>query len=103
MSRRSVAPPRPARTPNSAAALRYAAAAAIEALEDRRLFATFNVQVDSFVRDGSFSGTNFGPAAVLFTKNAADDVREAYLTFDISGASTVGTAVLRLDAKTQSA
>lgn len=90
------------RTP-TAAAVRCAAASTVQTLENRRLFATFTVQSDAFVRDGSFADTNFGAADVLFTKNAADDTREAYLKFDLSSASTIGTAILRMDAKTQSA
>src|SRR5438045_4037120 len=88
---------------SGASALRFATASAIEALENRRLFATFSVQDDAFVRDGSFADTNFGAATTLFTQNAPDETREPYLKFDLSGASTIGTAILRVDAKTQSA
>src|SRR3954462_15370185 len=87
---------------SGASALRFAAASAIEALENRRLFATFSVQDDAFVRDGSFADTNFGGATTLFTQNAPDETREAYLKFDLTSASTIGTAILRVDAKTQS-
>ena len=99
----AVAAGRPRRRRSPAAVRSAAVASAIELLEERRLFATFNVQDDAFVRDGSFADTNFGAATVLFTQNAPDQTREAYLKFDLSSASTVGTAILRVDAKTQSA
>jgi hypothetical protein len=92
---------RPARVAARAAAV--AAAAALETLEARQLFATFAATEDAFVREGAFANTNFGAAAALFTKNTAGDAREAYVKFDVSGSPTVGTAVLRVDAKTQAA
>jgi hypothetical protein len=97
-------PHRPRRTGRSA--LRAAAVAAsptFEALEGRQLFATFAATADAFVREGAFAGANFGAAAELFSKNAVGDLRAAYLKFDVSGAQSAGTAVLRIDAKTQSA
>src|SRR5688572_17466120 len=97
-------PHRPRRTGRSALrAAVVAAAPTFEALEGRQLFATFAATADAFVREGAFAGANFGAAAELFSKNAAGDVREAYLKFDVSGAASAGTAVLRIDAKTQSA
>jgi len=49
------------------------------------------------VRDGAFASTNFGAADNLFTKNTAGDTREAYLKFDLAGAPTTGTAVVRIE------
>lgn len=87
---------------SSARALRCAVAASLEALEERRLFATFTPVADTFVREGAFAGTNFGASTALFTKAAAGDTREAYLRFDI-GPSNVGMAVLRMDARLEGA
>ncbi len=90
-----------ASSPAAAAAGRGAGAvvaAALEALEERRLFATFAATADTFVRDGgTFAGVNFGASDLLFTKNAAGDTR-GRTKFDVAGAGTVGTAVLRFDA-----
>ncbi|MDB5294141.1 MAG: hypothetical protein JWO31_124, partial [Phycisphaerales bacterium] len=56
---------------------------------------------DAFVKDGSFSNTNYGTNAALEVRRSsiAGNQREAYLRFDLAGVSAAGqiaTAVLRL-------
>src|SRR3954470_2207441 len=73
-----------------------------DVLESRLLMAattsTFGAAADSYVRDGSYAGSNFGTATELDVKVSGTDFnRETLLRFDISSAgSTVTSAKLRL-------
>lgn len=53
---------------------------------------------DTYVRDGQYSGTNFGPATSLYAKNSSSGYnRIAYLRFDLSGVrGTIVGATLQL-------
>ena len=53
---------------------------------------------DAFVRGGIYAGVNYGTRSSLEVKRSAssDNSREGYLTFDLSGATSIGMARLRL-------
>ncbi len=52
---------------------------------------------DAYVRDGSFSSTNFGTAGSLITKLSTPGFnRETYLQFDLTSVTTIATAKLRI-------
>ncbi|MNN01304.1 hypothetical protein D3C81_1139180 [compost metagenome] len=53
---------------------------------------------DSYVRDGSYSGTNYGSATSLVTKNSSSGyTRTVYLSFDLSAyTAAVSEAKVRL-------
>lgn len=55
---------------------------------------------DAFVRDGDSANTNFGTATTLDVKTSSTGFnRDGYLRFDISAASTISKAKLRVFAK----
>ena len=53
---------------------------------------------DAFVRGGAYAAVNSGTQTVLSVKKSstADNVREAYLKFDLKSVATIGSAKLRL-------
>ncbi|MDB5293475.1 MAG: conserved repeat domain protein, partial [Phycisphaerales bacterium] len=58
---------------------------------------------DTFVRDHNYALTNFGASPLLFVKNASTgDNRVAFLKFDLSGVSSINSAVLQLSGSLQS-
>src|SRR5687767_8015442 len=71
-----------------------------QVLESRLLMATntLSAAADSYVRDGSFAGSNFGGATELIVKRSGTDFnRETLLRFDLSGvAAGVTSAKLRV-------
>ncbi|HEX8916854.1 MAG TPA: DNRLRE domain-containing protein, partial [Humisphaera sp.] len=73
---------------------------ATEADDDRLLRAS----ADSYVRDGSYAGTNYGAAGSLFVRasSTAGNTRRAVLKFDLASVSTVSSAVLRLYGRVES-
>ena len=64
-----------------------------------------SASADSYVRDGSYAGQNFGGATPLLVKGAISGggyVRSAYLQFDLSGVTDpINSAVLQLTASEQ--
>ena len=79
-------------------AISRAVAAVIEPLEARTLLTTVVPAIaDTFVRNNDYALTNFGASPLLFVKNAASgDTRVAYLKFDLTGVTTINSAVLQL-------
>lgn len=67
---------------------------------DKRITATENPNADTYIRDGDFSGNNYGSNAKLEIKNAAldsDERRVSYLKYDLSGlAGEIISARLRI-------
>src|SRR5439155_14112299 len=58
---------------------------------------TFNATADAYVRDGSFSGTNFGSAPELQVKTSGSGFnRHGYLKFDMFGVNAINSAKLRV-------
>jgi hypothetical protein len=53
---------------------------------------------DTFVRGGAYAAANFGTTTALSVKKSStvDNVREAYLKFDLKSVTTIGSARLRL-------
>ena len=84
--------------------LRAAALATIETLEHRTLLSTtLNATADTFVRDNDYSLTNFGASPILFVKNASSgDDRMAFIKFDLTGVTSINSAVLQLSGALQS-
>src|SRR4051812_1414149 len=81
--------------------VRAAMRSAIESLEGRRLLSTtLGAIADADVQDvAANAGTvnaNFGADPHLRVDGDTTDHSEAYVTFDISGVSAVGSAILRL-------
>ncbi|HEX8913947.1 MAG TPA: DNRLRE domain-containing protein, partial [Humisphaera sp.] len=74
--------------------------AATEADDDRVLRAA----ADSYVRDGSTAGTNYGGGGSLFVRASATagSTRWTVLKFDLTKAATVSSATLRLFGKVES-
>ena len=87
--------------------VRDAAGASIESLEYRTLLSTTLQPVaDTFVRNHDYALTNFGASPDLFVKTAASltsggDTRYAYLKFDLTGVTTINSAVLQLSGSLQ--
>jgi uncharacterized delta-60 repeat protein len=84
--------------------LRSAAMATVEILEHRTLLSTtLTPTADTFVRDHDYSLTNFGASPILFVKDASSgDNRVSFLKFDLTGVSTINSAVLQLTGALQS-
>ena len=59
---------------------------------------TLRAAADTYARDGTFAGTNFGAATELVAKRSATvgNTRETFLRFDLSSVGSIGTAKLRL-------
>ncbi|MDB5299424.1 MAG: conserved repeat domain protein, partial [Phycisphaerales bacterium] len=87
-----------------AQAVRSAAHSLVERLEQRTLLSSVLTPVaDTFVRDHNYALTNFGASPLLFVKNASSgDNRVSFLKFDLSGVSSINSAVLQLSASLQS-
>jgi uncharacterized delta-60 repeat protein len=79
-------------------AISRAVAAVVEPLEGRMMLTTVVPAIaDTFVRNNDYALTNFGASPTLFVKNAASgDTRVAYLKFDLTGVTTINSAVLQL-------
>jgi glucose/arabinose dehydrogenase len=61
---------------------------------------TLRAAADAYVRDGTFAGQNFGPAAQLQVKKSTSSFnRYSYLRFDLSSVASIATAKLRLFGK----
>lgn len=80
---------------------RDAVRAAVEAVEARALLAaTPNPSADAFVgqqtAEANYASANFGADNQLRIAGAAADTADAYLTFSLSGATSVGSALLQL-------
>jgi hypothetical protein len=74
----------------------------IETLENRQFLTSVGLvpTQDAYVRDGSFSNTNFGSAADLQVKDAPSGsgyTRNAYLQFNLAGQSPIQSAILEID------
>jgi uncharacterized delta-60 repeat protein len=74
---------------------------ALEPLESRLLFAAqFDAVADAHVQrltaNTSFANANFGASSALLISNNPDNTREIYLTFDISTATSIGSAAVEL-------
>src|SRR5687767_1475334 len=70
-----------------------------QVLESRLLMATNTLaaNADSYVRDGSFAGSNFGGATELIVKQSGTDFnRETLLRFDLSGVGGAGVTSAKL-------
>ena len=59
---------------------------------------TLTNSVSSYVRGGSYAGTNFGSDGTLVVKKHTDasSSRESYLQFGVSGVGTINSAKLRV-------
>ncbi len=59
---------------------------------------TITSTVATYVQDGTYANTNFGSASTLLVKNytSTGTNRESYLRFDLSGVSSIKSAMLRL-------
>jgi hypothetical protein len=55
----------------------------------------------SYVRDGSFAGTNFGTSNEMLVKRStnAGNSREGYVLFDLNGVTSISNAKLRLNGR----
>jgi endoglucanase len=61
---------------------------------------TLSSAAAAFVRDGPYAGTNYGPSATLEVKKSTVGYnRQAYVKFDLSSVTTIGSAKLRLFGK----
>ncbi|HWE97712.1 MAG TPA: DNRLRE domain-containing protein [Tepidisphaeraceae bacterium] len=86
-------------------AVRAAAHSLVETLEQRTLLSSVLTPVaDTFVRDHNYALTNFGASPLLFVKNASSgDNRVTFLKFDLTGLTSVNSAVLQLSGSLQTA
>ncbi|HET6246247.1 MAG TPA: DNRLRE domain-containing protein [Tepidisphaeraceae bacterium] len=91
------------RKSNAGRRLRAVASAIVESLEHRTLLSTTLAPTgDTFVRDNDYSLTNFGASPILFVKDASTgDNRISFLKFDLSGVSSINSAVLELSGALQ--
>ncbi len=74
---------------------------ALETLENRMLLSAVSLvpTADAYVRDGSYSNTNFGSAGDLQVKAATPGsgyTRHSYLKFDLSGQDPIQSAILQI-------
>lgn len=62
---------------------------------------TLRATADSYVRDGTYAGQNFGGATTMAVRRSstAGSTRWTVLKFDMTGVSTISSAVLRLNGK----
>ena len=63
--------------------------------------ATVVSSIVSYVRDGEYANTNYGPSSEMSVKQGfgTGSTREGYVRFDLTNVSAIGTAKLRLNGK----